>query len=74
MIFSSEMLKRLHECGIRIDDYKYLPMLVEYEDMMLSGDKKTYVVAYLSDKYGLCERKVYKVISRLMKDCRFRSV
>lgn len=74
MIFSSEMLKRLHECGIRIDDYKYLPMLVEYEDMMLSGEKKTYVVAYLSDKYGLCERKVYKVISRLMKDCRFRSV
>ena len=68
------MLKRLHECGIRIDDYRYIPMLSEYEDMTLSGEKKTYIVAYLSDKYGLCERKVYKVISRLMKDCRFRSV
>jgi len=74
MIFSSEMLKRLHECGIRIDDYKYLPMLVEYEDMMLSGEKKTYVVASLSEKYGMCERKFYKVIARLMKDCQIRSV
>ena len=68
------MLKRLHECGIRIDDYKYLPMLVEYEDMMLSGEKKTYVVASLSEKYGMCERKFYKVIARLMKDCQIRSV
>ena len=74
MIFSSEMLKRLHECGIMIDDYKYLPMLVEYEDMMLSGEKKTYVVASLSEKYGMCERKFYKVIARLMKDCQIRSV
>ena len=74
MIFSSEMLKRLHECGIRIDDYKYLHMLVEYEDMMLSGEKKTYVVASLSEKYGMCERKFYKVIARLMKDCQIRSV
>lgn len=74
MFFSSEMLKRLHECGIRIDDYKYLPMLVEYEDMMLSGEKKTYVVASLSEKYGMCERKFYKVIARLMKDCQIRSV
>ena len=74
MIFSSEMLKRLHECGIRIDDYKYLPMLVEYEDMTLSGEKKTYVVASLSEKYGMCERKFYKVIARLMKDCQIRSV
>ena len=74
MIFSSEMLKRLHECGIMIDDYKYLPMVVEYEDMMLSGEKKTYVVASLSEKYGMCERKFYKVIARLMKDCQIRSV
>ena len=61
--FCGEMLKRLHESGIRIDDYKYLGLYEEYVAMRKKNEKMTYCVAYLSDKYGLCERKVYKVIS-----------
>lgn len=68
------MLKRLHEIGIRIDDYEYLPMLCEFERMKDSGEKTTYIVAFLSEKYGMSERKVYKLVSRLMRDCPKRAV
>lgn len=72
--FSTEMLKQLHEFGIRIDDYKYLELYEEYVRMRLDHQKTTYSVAYLSDKYGICERKVYKVIRHFGADCQTGAV
>jgi hypothetical protein len=64
-----EMLKILHENDIRIDDYKYIPLFLEYQAMKEQGEKTTYVVAILSERYNLCERKVYKVLQAFLKDC-----
>lgn len=72
--FSTGMLKQLHEFGIKIDDYKYLELYEEYVRMRESHYKTTYVVAFLSDKYKLCERKVYKVIKHFEDDCQNRAV
>ena len=66
---SSPMMKMLHENGISIDDYKHLPMLQDFHDMKNGGDKTTYIVATLAEKYKICERKVYKLLKRLLKDC-----
>lgn len=64
-----EMLKMLHENGISIDDYKYIPLFLDYQQMKEQGEKTTYVVAILSERYNVCERKVYKLLQMLLKDC-----
>lgn len=67
------MLKRLHDLGISTNDYKYLPMVEEFENMKKKGLKTTYIVAVLSEKYDICERKVYKVLRHFHADCHFRT-
>ena len=67
--FSGEMLKRLHDFGITTDDYRYLPLYDDFERMRSEGNKTTYIVAILSQRYGICERKVYKVVRRFAQDC-----
>ena len=70
LLFSGELLKRLHESGIRIDDYKYVQLLKDYEELKSEGNKQTYMVAMLSHRYGICERKIYKLLARMRKACR----
>lgn len=67
--FSGEMLKRLHDSGISTDDYQWLKMYEDFEKMRLEGHKTTYIVATIAQRYGVCERKVYKVIRRFRQDC-----
>ena len=38
--------------------------------MMSEGNKTTYTVAVLSDRYAMSERKVYDVIRKLAGDCK----
>lgn len=72
--FSGEMLKRLHESGISTQDYQYLRLYEDFEQMRLEGYKTTYIVALLSERYGLCERKVYKVLRLFRQECRIGAV
>ena len=66
---SRDLLKLLHENGISVGDYLYLPLLADYQQMKCSGDKTSYIVLMLSKKYEMCERKVYKLLNKLLKDC-----
>lgn len=61
---SSETLKSLSEFGIRIDDYKYLSLFSDYEEMVRNGNKISYAVTYLSEKYSISEATVYRVLRR----------
>lgn len=38
------------------------------------GEKTTYAVLHLANKYSICERKVYDVIKRFGKCCTFDAV
>ncbi len=67
--FSGEILKRLHGFGIKIEDYKYVQLIEDYERMKSEGEKTTYIVAVLSERYNMCNRKIYKILARLYKDC-----
>ena len=66
-----ELMKMLHERGIKMDDYQHLPMVEEFDVMKDMGHKTTYIIVFLSEKYGICERKVYKIIGKMMMDCTF---
>ena len=69
-----EMLKTLHDCGIKPDDYKYINMYHEYTQIKKQGNKTTYAVAVLSTRYGICERKVYQILRRMKQDCKTDAV
>ena len=72
--FNAEMLKRLHKNGIRTTDYKSLEIYNEYLKLIGKGYKVVYAVAYISNKYKVCNRKVYKIISKMEKDCQISAV
>lgn len=74
--FNKELLKRLCSAGIKPEDYKYVDLFADYEHLNREGEKKTYIVAVLADKYRMSERQVYTVIGRLSQefDCKSRAV
>lgn len=59
-----EMLKMLSENGIKVDDWKYIALYSDYEEMVTGGGKISYVVAVLAEKYAISEASVWRVLRR----------
>lgn len=55
--------------GIQLDDIRFIDMYDDYVKMHADGDKVTYIVSFLAGKYNISERSIYKILSRLEKDC-----
>jgi hypothetical protein len=68
--FNRELLSKIKAAGIHFDDYMYIDLYSEYKTMRKNGEKVTYIVAVLSEKYRISERKVYYLIKRLDSDCK----
>lgn len=69
LFFNKEMINRLRDVGFRLDDSKYMDLYSDYKRMRSGGDKVSYIVAWLSDKYSVSERKVYGLIRSMETDC-----
>ena len=65
-----ELLKNLHTAGVRIEDAKYIDLYADYRRMLANGDKVSYIVTVLSNKYAVSERKVYGLIKHFQSDCK----
>ena len=63
--FNRELLKKLQDAGIRLEDCHYIDLYADYMELLGHGEKVSYIVAVLSDKYLVSERKVYSLIKRL---------
>lgn len=62
--FCDKILKTLSNSGINTSDCRYINLFDEYEDMVLKGEKTTFAVARLSERYNISERSVYRIIRR----------
>lgn len=60
--------------GIRPDDVQYIELYNEYNKLQTNGEKVSYIVATLSLRYGISERKVYDLIKRFKTDCNLCAV
>lgn len=69
-----ELLERLNSFGINTNDFKDVEIYSEYLKMKSLGHKVSYIVMALSDKFNICERKVYKIVSKMEKDCQICAV
>lgn len=67
-------LEMLHKLGISLDDGKWVELYHEYRKLKDMEHKTVYIVAYLSEKYEICERKVYKIIKSMERDCTLDAV
>lgn len=63
--FNRELLERLSAAGISPDDCRYIDLFNEFNALVGRGEKVSYAVAILAEKYGVSERQVYKVVKRL---------
>lgn len=66
---SKEPIDRLNSAGFRLEDCQYLALYEDYKRMHEAGDKMTYIVSVLHDRYHVCERKVYDLIKRFGRHC-----
>lgn len=68
--FNRELLKRLKNAGVRLEDVEYVDLYTDYKNMLDNGEKVSYIVALLADNYSVSERKVYGLIKRFQSDCK----
>lgn len=71
---NKELLKNFQKAGIRMDDVQYIDLFNEYLALVTQGEKVSYIVATLADKYTISERKVYDLIKRFKSDCNLLAV
>jgi len=62
--FTEEFLQKISKAGIRTEDINYISVYDEYCQMKAAGDKITYIVAHLAEKYRISERQIYYLIKR----------
>ena len=72
--FSRELIKRLKIAGIRLEDEEFVDLYTDYTTLLNRGEKVSYIVARLSEKYAVSERKVYMLIKRFQSDCKSLAV
>jgi hypothetical protein len=68
--FNRELLKRLQAAGIRLEDAYYIDLYADYARLLEQGEKVSYTVAVLSEKYSVSERKIYTLVKRFQSDCK----
>ena len=71
---NKELLKKFQAAGIRLNDVQYIDLFNEYRTLLSQGEKVSYIVAVLSTKYQVSERKVYDLIRRFKSDCNLSAV
>lgn len=72
--FNRELIKRLKIAGIRLEDEEFVDLYTDYTTLLNRGEKVSYIVARLSEKYAVSERKVYMLIKRFQSDCKSLAV
>lgn len=69
LYFNRELIEKLKNLGINLDDCRYIDLYGDYRRMYCQGDKVTYIVSLLSEKYDVSERKIYSIIKRFGTYC-----
>jgi hypothetical protein len=72
--FNKELLSRLIIAGIKADDCRWVELYREYELLKEQGEKVTYIVAFLSQKYKVSERNIYTITARMARDITAQSL
>lgn len=68
--YNKELLERLKNAGIRMEDCQYVELYSDFENMRKTDHQKvTYIVEKMAEKYNISVRKVYQLIRFFNSDC-----
>lgn len=67
---NESLLRTMDGASLAIGDVKYIELISEFERLTVAGEKKTYIIQLLADKFNIAERTIYRIIERLMQDVR----
>ncbi len=67
-------IERLEKAGVKPSDHKYVALFEDYRRAKQCGEKVSYIVACLAERYDMSERSVYDVVKRLGNDCKTASL
>lgn len=62
-------MRSMKDAGLRVEDVGYIDLYYDFARMKDQGEKVSYIVAVLADRYGVSERTVYQCVKRLGADC-----
>lgn len=71
--FNRELIKRLRAAGIRLEDEQFVDLYTDYHKLKKNGEKVSYIVAVLADRYDISER-VYSLVKRFSSECNLFAV
>jgi len=75
IVLEERILKLMSECGIKVGDYKYIPVCNDFNAMRYEkGLKYEYVIKKLSKKYDISESTVKRLIRKMNKDINEKSL
>ncbi len=57
-------MEALLDLPVQASDVRYLELYKDYQRLTEEGHKKTYILQYLSDEYGVEERTIYRIIRK----------
>ena len=58
----------MRENGISVDDARYVQMFADYERLSAEGHKKSWIVAYLCECYGIKMTKFYGLVAKMRRE------
>lgn len=61
---NEQLFRLMNDNGIDTKDIQYLPMVEEFRKMKSKKHKVNYIVCFLSEKYAMSERGIYKIVKR----------
>ena len=61
---NEQLFRLMNDNGIDPRDLQYLPMVEEFRKMKAKRHKVNYIVCFLSEKYSITERGIYKIVKR----------
>ena len=68
------VIERLEKAGVRPSDHKYVALFEDYRRAKQRGEKVSYIITCLAERYDMSERSVYDVVKRLDNDCKTASL
>jgi len=65
--FNKELLQKLNEAGIRLEDYKYCDLYRDYLQLSETTKSRKTVILTLSERHHISDRQVYNILHHLEK-------
>lgn len=63
--FNKELLQRMNEAGIRLEDYKYCDLYRDYLKLSETMNTRKEVILTLAELHHISDRQVYNILKHL---------